>query len=162
MVRKENQKNQSIMDETQLLLGNQLCFPVYSASKLITKAYKPHLDRLGVTYPQYLVLLVLWEQDLQTIHEIKQKLLLDTNTLSPMLKRMEKMELLHRKRSKTDERSVIIMLTAQGKNLRKQALQIPEQLMTSMACEDMNQAGLIQLRDTLSVLIQQLQKIVNK
>ena len=150
------------MDGTQLLLGNQLCFPVYSASKLITKAYKPHLDRLGVTYPQYLVLLVLWEKDQQTIHAIKQALLLDTNTLSPMLKRMEKMEILNRTRSQTDERSVIIELTPKGKKLKEKALQIPEELMASMACEDLEHTDLLQLRDTLNLLVQQLEKKLNK
>ena len=107
------------MNDTQLLLSNQICFPIYSVSRLITKAYKPFLDELGITYPQYLVLMVLWENDGISVNQITQKLLLNTNTLSPLLKRMEKMQLLERSRSIEDERSVIIQLTTKGKKLTK-------------------------------------------
>ena len=87
------------MDDEQLKLNNQICFPIYSVSRLITKAYKPFLEEMGLTYPQYLVLLVLWENDNIAMNKIGEKLLLNTNTLSPLVKRMEKMELLRRKRS---------------------------------------------------------------
>ena len=82
------------MDNTQLQLSNQICFPIYSVSRLITKAYKPYLDKMELTYPQYLVLMVLWENDSISVNQISEKLLLNTNTLSPLLKRMEKMKLL--------------------------------------------------------------------
>ena len=84
------------MNSPQLLLRNQVCFPIYSVSRLITKAYKPFLDKMGITYPQYLVLMVLWENDALNINQVTEKLLLNTNTLSPLLKRMEKLELLER------------------------------------------------------------------
>ena len=103
------------MDNTQLLLSNQICFPIYSVSRLITKAYKPYLDEMGITYPQYLVLMVLWENNNISVNQISEKLILNTNTISPLLQRMEKMNLLRRNRSSKDERSVIITLTEVGK-----------------------------------------------
>lgn len=144
------------MNGSQLQLSNQICFPIYSTSKLITKAYKPYLDKLGITYPQYLVFLVLWEQDKKTINEITEKLLLDTNTLSPLLKRMEKMELLRRTRSKEDQRSVIIELTTKGKQLKSQALAIPEKLIGTLLCEEISLDEVIQLKETLDALIKRL------
>lgn len=78
------------MEEDQLLLENQVCFPIYSVSRLITKAYQPHLDKMGITYPQYLVLMVLWEKDKLPVNSISEQLMLNTNTLSPLLKNMEK------------------------------------------------------------------------
>lgn len=82
------------MDDSQLQLSNQICFPLYSGSRLITKAYKPFLDEMGITYPQYLVLMVLWENDNLSVNQITEKLFLNTNTVSPLLKRMEKMNLI--------------------------------------------------------------------
>ena len=116
------------MDDSQLQLSNQICFPLYSVSRLITKAYKPYLEQMEITYPQYLVLMVLWEKDGVCINEISEKLLLNTNTLSPLLKRMENSNLLKRNRSCEDERSVIIELTEKGKNLKKQAAPVPDEL----------------------------------
>jgi DNA-binding MarR family transcriptional regulator len=84
------------MEYEQLKLNNQLCFPVYAASRLITREYQPHLDKLGVTYPQYLVLMVLWETDGISVNEIAQKLILNTNTVTPLLKRMELLNLISR------------------------------------------------------------------
>ncbi|MDA3891188.1 MAG: MarR family transcriptional regulator [Salinivirgaceae bacterium] len=137
------------MESPQLKLSNQVCFPIYSVSRLITKAYKPHLDELGVTYPQYLVLMVLWENDGLTVNQITEKLLLNTNTLSPLLKRMEKMEILQRNRSSNDERSVIIQLTDKGKQLKIQALAIPEKLLNTLLKENVSMDEVIQLKDTL-------------
>jgi MarR family transcriptional regulator, organic hydroperoxide resistance regulator len=137
------------MDSQQLKLSNQVCFPLYSVSRLLTKAYKPHLDELGVTYPQYLVLMVLWENDGLTVNQIAKKLLLNTNTLSPLLKRMEKMEILERNRSSNDERIVIIQLTDKGKQLRIQAMPIPEKLMNTFLKADVSLDDVIQLKDTL-------------
>jgi DNA-binding MarR family transcriptional regulator len=137
------------MDSPQLLLNNQICFPIYSVSRLITKAYKPHLDKLGITYPQYLVLMVLWENDKLTVNQITEKLLLNTNTLSPLLKRMQKMELLQRNRSSEDERSVFIQLTEKGKQLKIQAMPIPEKLIKTLLTEDISMEDVIQLKDML-------------
>ena len=136
------------MNDTQLLLSNQICFPIYSVSRLITKAYKPFLDELGITYPQYLVLMVLWENDGISVNQITQKLLLNTNTLSPLLKRMEKMQLLERSRSIEDERSVIIQLTTKGKKLQKNAVPIPEKLFTELLSDRIQMDDMIHLKDT--------------
>ena len=141
------------MDETQLQLSNQICFPLYSASRLITKAYKPYLDKMGLTYPQYLVLLVLWENDGLTVNQISEKLLLNTNTISPLLKRMEKMELLKRNRSSEDERSVIVQLTDKGKKLKIQALPIPEKLITELISDNIKFEDMLRLKDILNRLI---------
>jgi DNA-binding MarR family transcriptional regulator len=100
--------------EDQLKLDNQICFPLYSVSRLITKAYKPFLEKMGITYPQYLVLMVLWEHGNLSVNQIGEKLLLNTNTLSPLIKRMEKIDLLNRTRSTKDERSVRVELTEKG------------------------------------------------
>ena len=141
------------MNNTQLQLSNQICFPIYSASRLITKAYKPYLDELGLTYPQYLVLLVLWENDGLSVNQITEKLLLNTNTLSPLLKRMEKMELLQRSRCIEDERSVIIQLTTKGKKLQKRAVPIPEKLIGELLTDQIQMEDILQLKDTHCQLI---------
>lgn len=141
------------MNDTQLHLENQICFPIYSASRLITKAYKPYLDELGITYPQYLVLMVLWENDKLSVNQITEKLLLNTNTLSPLLKRMEKMELIQRSRCTEDERSVIIKLTATGKQLKTKALPIPEKLIAELVTDQIQLEDMLQLKDTLCELI---------
>lgn len=146
------------MNDAQLQLSNQICFPIYSASRLITKAYKPYLDKLGLTYPQYLVLLVLWENDGLSVNQITDKLLLNTNTLSPLLKRMEKMELLRRSRSIEDERSVIIQLTANGKKLKKEALPIPEKLIGELLTDQIQMEDMLQLKNTLCELITAMSK----
>lgn len=141
------------MNDTQLQLSNQICFPLYSASRLMTQAYKPHLDELGITYPQYLVLMVLWENDGLTVNQISGKLLLKTNTLSPLLKRMEHMKLLKRSRSKEDERTVIIELTTHGKQLKTKALPIPEKLVAELKSDKIEFEDLLALKDTLCELI---------
>lgn len=138
------------MDDEQLKLNNQICFPIYSVSRLITKAYKPFLEEMGLTYPQYLVLLVLWENDNIAMNKIGEKLLLNTNTLSPLVKRMEKMELLRRKRSEKDERSVFIQLTEKGKELKNKAVLIPEKLLNTLLTEDVSLTEIMLLKDTLN------------
>lgn len=142
------------MEDSSLLLSNQICFPLYSVSRLITKAYKPFLDKMGITYPQYLVLIVLWENDYLTVNQITEKLLLNTNTLSPLLKRMEKLELLERNRSEEDERSVIIKLTPKGKNLKNQALCIPNELSKILITQNIQIADIIHLKNMLNEWIQ--------
>lgn len=138
------------MEDSQLKLSNQICFPLYSVSRLITKAYKPFLDKMGITYPQYLVLIVLWENDEITINQITEKLLLNTNTLSPMLKRMEKMEIIERNRSEEDERSVIIKLTKKGQELKNKAACIPEELSKVLVTENIEVSDIMNLKDVLN------------
>lgn len=142
----------------QLKLENQLCFPVYAASRLITREYQPYLDQLGITYPQYLVLMILWERDHISVNEIAKKLILNTNTITPLLKRMEQQELLKRKRSKDDERKVIVQLTQQGKQLQEQAAAIPEKLTHQLLNGGLDVNDLIKLKDNLSSIIDLLSK----
>lgn len=136
-----------------LKLENQLCFSVYALSRLITKAYQPLLDALGVTYPQYLVLLLLWEHESLTVKKLGEKLLLDSGTLTPLLKRMEQRGWLSRRRAAHDERSVVITLQAAGLNLRQQAQDIPTKL---GACFNMTPEEINALRQQLQPLIRQL------
>jgi len=117
-----------------LLLGNQLCFAVYSTAHAFNRVYKPLLDRLGLTYPQYLVMLVLWERDDVSVKDIGERLFLDSGTLTPLLKRLEAAGLIKRTRSKQDERQVLIALTAQGEALREQAKMLPEAILAASAC----------------------------
>jgi DNA-binding MarR family transcriptional regulator len=112
-----------------LALENQFCFALYSASHAMTKTYKPMLDRLGLTYPQYLVMLVLWEHDALLVKEIGARLFLDSGTLTPLLKRLETNGLLSRNRDPHDERQVRIVLSDQGRALRTRAETIPEQVL---------------------------------
>lgn len=144
------------MTPEQLKLANQVCFPVYAASRLITREYQPFLDRLGITYPQYLVLLVLWETDAIPISTITQQLLLDTNTVTPLLKRMEAQGLLERQRSQEDERKVIISLTQSGKALQAEAASIPMNLVGCLLSDTLSLDNLLQVRDHLQTLIHTL------
>ena len=112
-----------------LALDNQFCFALYSASHAMTRTYKPMLDRIGLTYPQYLVMLVLWEQDAILVKEIGARLFLDSGTLTPLLKRLETNGLLGRARDPHDERQVRITLTATGRELRAKAEEIPCQVL---------------------------------
>lgn len=137
----------------QLKLENQICFPVYAASRLITREYQPYLEELGLTYPQYLVLLVLWEQDELTVNDIAKKLILNTNTLTPLLKRMEAQGLLTRVRSRQDERKVIVCLTEAGQEMQAKAAGIPERLVTGLSGGPMTSADVIQLKQQLDNLV---------
>lgn len=111
-----------------LKLENQLCFPLYAASREILRMYTPVLKELDLTYTQYIVMMVLWEKSELTVGELGKKLFLDTGTLSPLLKSMEKKSLLCRTRDKTDERIVKIAITEKGEKLKEQAVSIPEKL----------------------------------
>lgn len=137
------------MTSEQLKLDNQICFPLYSVSRLITKAYKPFLEKMDLTYPQYLVLLVLWEHGNLSINQIGEKLLLNTNTLSPLIKRMEKLDLLNRTRSQEDERSVRIALTEKGKSLKTEASEVPQKLLNRLLSEEVALTDVMLLKDTL-------------
>ncbi len=141
-------------DDNALRLGNQLCFAVYSAAHAFNRIYKTLLDPLGLTYPQYLVMMVLWEQDGVSVKEIGARLQLDSGTLTPLLKRMEKAGLLQRRRDADDERQVRIMLTDQGQALRQRARGIPHDMLcaTGQSGEDVQalKAELILIRDRLN------------
>jgi MarR family transcriptional regulator, organic hydroperoxide resistance regulator len=117
-----------------LLIDNQLCFALYSASLAMSKVYKPHLEALGLTYPQYVVMLVLWEQDGQTVSDIGERLFLDSGTLTPLLKRLEAAALISRTRDSEDERRVLIQLTAQGRKLKTRAASIPACMLEAAQC----------------------------
>jgi DNA-binding MarR family transcriptional regulator len=139
--------------DPMLKLENQLCFPFYAVSRQLTKTYQPHLQALGITYPQYLVLLLLWEHKQLTVKELGDRLLLDSGTLTPLLKRMEQRLLLSRRRDPRDERSVIISLLPGGLALEVQARDIPVQL---LAKSGLSLDELEALRGQLSQLLARL------
>ena len=111
-----------------LKLENQVCFPLYAASRLMMQLYKPHLDKLGLTYPQYLVLMVLWANNALSVRQIGDLLYLDSATLTQILGNLEKAELITRERIKGDARTVINKLTAKGRALKKRAARVPQRL----------------------------------
>jgi len=135
------------MDEPRL--RHQVCFALYAASRAVTNTYRPLLEPLGLTYPQYLVLLVLWEQGEKSVKDLGAALMLDSGTLSPLLKRLEAAGLIRRRRNANDERSVVVSLTDEGSHLRRRASQIPSSL---AATTGMAPAELSALRDTLTTL----------
>jgi len=140
-----------------LLLGNQLCFAVYSTAHAFNRFYKPLLDRLGLTYPQYLVMLVLWEEDGMSVKAIGERLFLDSGTLTPLLKRLEAAGLVKRTRSSEDERQVIVALTAQGGALKENARSLPLSILAASECSVAELAALKKevesLRDKLNAAL---------
>jgi len=126
--------NESISAAKVLNVDLQLCFALYSASLSMTKTYKPLLSKLKLTYPQYLVLLVLWEKDGMTVNNISERLFSDSGTLTPLLKRLEKLGMVQRQRAREDERKVIITLTEAGKLLQTQATDVHTQIACSTGC----------------------------
>ena len=120
--------------DSMLQLDKQLCFALYSTSLAMTRLYKPLLDALGITYPQYLALLVLWEQDGLAVSALGDKLFLDSGTLTPLLKRMEAAGLITRRRAVEDERRVNITLTAQGQQLKRKAANVPACILAATQC----------------------------
>ncbi len=118
-----------------LLLDHQLCFALYSASLAMTKLYKPLLQPLGLTYPQYLVMLVLWESDGITVSQLGERVALDSGTLTPLLKRLEAAALLHRLRDTTDERRVLLQLTPAGRALKRSAGAVPPAVASASGCD---------------------------
>ncbi|VTU20899.1 Organic hydroperoxide resistance transcriptional regulator [Variovorax sp. PBS-H4] len=135
--------------DEMLRLDNQLCFAVYSASLAMTKLYKPLLDKLKLTYPQYLVMLVLWERDGLMVSELGERLSLDSGTLTPLLKRLESNGLVARIRDLADERRVHVSLTTAGRRLKARAASVPACLMAASQCSV----------DELVALTQQLQQL---
>ena len=150
-----SQASQHVDDGLQL--DNQLCFKLYAASRAVIRAYKPMLDQLGLTYPQYLAMLVLWEWQQQppalpTVKALGERLLLDSGTLTPLLKRLEQQGLLQRKRSASDEREVHLALTPAGCALREQVLPLKSQLLCERGV-DLDQVAA--LRSQVGVLLDQ-------
>jgi DNA-binding MarR family transcriptional regulator len=137
-----------------LLLDNQLCFALYSASLAMTKLYKPLLAALGLTYPQYLALLVLWERDGLTVSELGERLSLDSGTLTPLLKRLEAAGLVSRLRDAADERRVRVQLTAEGRSLKARARHVPGCVLQATQCDVIDAMALTRqlqaLRDRLA------------
>jgi DNA-binding MarR family transcriptional regulator len=125
-------------------LDDQLCFALYSTSLAMTKLYRKLLRKLGLTYSQYLVMMVLWQQDELTVSDIGERLFLDSATLTPLLKRMEGQDLIARQRSATDERQVIITLTKAGNALRKQAAEMPKAVLCAVDCTPAEAIGMKQ------------------
>ncbi|MEO0003478.1 MAG: hypothetical protein RLZZ22_1170 [Pseudomonadota bacterium] len=117
-----------------LLLDQQLCFALHSASLAMTRVYQPQLEALGLTYPQYLVMLVLWERDGLSVSELGARLFLDSGTLTPLLKRLEAASLLDRSRDRADERRVVIRLTAAGRALKARAASVPGCVFAATQC----------------------------
>ncbi|MDV7617776.1 MarR family transcriptional regulator [Acinetobacter baumannii] len=136
-------------DCQNLKLENQLCFLIYSTNLSLNQLYRKLLTPLGITYPQYLVMLVLWEKDEITVSEIGSKLFLESSTLTPILKKLEALQLLNRTRSKEDERQVIITLSEKGKKLKEQAVNIPTHILEASSCDT---ATLLGLKDQLTQL----------
>ena len=139
----------------ELKLDNQICFRLYSASRLITQAYTPMLTEFGITYPQYLVLMVLWEKDNQPVNDIAHRLILETNTVTPLIQRMEKQGLITRKQGDKDKRQQIVSLTINGKEMEERAYQLipPAMLGKLSACP-------LQLNDYQN-LAKELDSIIN-
>jgi DNA-binding MarR family transcriptional regulator len=130
-------------DEVTEGLDGQLCLALYLASRAMTATYRPVLDELGLTYPQYLVLMLLWEQGTSSVGEIGARLHLESNTLSPLIKRLEALNLVTRQRRPGDERTVDVQLTRQGKMMRRRAAGVPAHIRQATELDALNQARLI-------------------
>lgn len=157
-INKMNTRKDDKMADEQLKLENQLCFRLYTAARLTMGAYHPYLDPMGITYPQYLVMLVLWEEDKQPVCDIAKKLLLDTNTVTPLLQRMEKAGFISRTKGKADTRQRIVSLTPKGKALYEQAKPIPVCLLNDVALKTGEMEDLLKIIPTLDMLINGLKK----
>ena len=136
--------------EDKLKLDNQLYFAVYVASKEIIKQYKPFLDPLGLTYTQYITLLALWEKSDISVKELGQRLFLDSGTLTPLLKKLEAMNLIERVRSSDDERLIIVSLTKKGLDLKKEVIDIPDKIICST---NLNIENAVSLKKHLDILL---------
>ena len=139
-----------------LKLENQACFPVYALSRVLTAHYKPILDEIGMTYPQYLVMLVLWERQQLSVKEIGEKLLLDSGTLTPLLKKLEARKLVNRTRSMEDERVLMISLTKEGAELKEKATAVPYSFKCSLG---LTPEEMVSLRDTINIVLERTKQI---
>ena len=146
------------MSNESLKLSNQGCFRLYTAARLMMQTYQPMLAPLGITYTQYLVLMVLWEQDAQPLNAISRRLYLESNTLTPLIKRMEAMKMVTRKKSKGDARQTIVALTEHGKALEQQAAAIPECMTKVLTDRGIDAAEYAVVNPQLDRLIESLSK----
>jgi MarR family transcriptional regulator, organic hydroperoxide resistance regulator len=150
-------RKQLAVADQPLRLDNQICFAIYSTAHAFNRVYKPLLDRLGLTYPQYLVMLVLWEKDGVPLKDIGERLFLDSGTLTPLLKRLESAQLIKRTRSKKDERQVLIALTPQGLALKEKARAVPQSVLAASACSigelSAMKEEIVALRDRLNAAV---------
>ena len=144
------------MIQEEFKLDNQLCFRLYTASRLLTQVYHPLLSGYGLTYPQYLVLLVLWEKDAQPVNDIAKRLLLETNTVTPLLQRMEKEGVLVRRRGEKDGRQMIVSLTRTGKDLQKKLADVPSTVGGAVACDSVTPESAPELFRMLDDIIAKL------
>ena len=136
-----------------LKLENQLCFPLYACSKEIVRRYKAHLDKLDLTYTQYIVMMVMWEERELNVKELGDKLFLDSGTLTPVLKKLESKGYVTRERSKIDERTLIVTLTKSGEELKEMALEIPVGM---RGCLNINDEEMTQLRNMLNKILSEI------
>ena len=142
----------------EFLLENQLCFRLYTASRLLTQAYHPLLSKHGLTYPQYLVLLVLWEKDCQPVNDIAKRLYLETNTVTPLIQRMEKGGILTRTKGTKDARQMIVKLTKKGKDLQNKLAEVPFTMGNAVICESVTPEIAPELFRMLDDMIAKLRK----
>ncbi len=135
-------------ENSNLFLPEQVCFPLYASSRMITRLYQPLLEAFELTYPQYLVLLVLWQHKKLTVTELGSKLFLNTNTLTPLIRKMKEKKLLTKQRSNKDERTVFIALTPKGQAIEEEAKGVPKELIKSlkMSSEDLEDIRAIMWR----------------
>lgn len=146
------------MIQEEFKLDNQLCFRLYTASRLLSQAYHPLLSQYGLTYPQYLVLLALWEKDAQPVNDIAKRLYLETNTVTPLLQRMEKEGILVRKRGEKDARQMIVSLTGKGKELQKKLSGVPFAIGHAVICDSVTPETTPELFRMLDDIIEKLCK----
>ena len=144
------------MIQEEFKLDNQLCFRLYTASRLLSQAYHPLLSEHGLTYPQYLVLLALWEKDAQPVNDIAKRLFLETNTVTPLLQRMEKEGILTRRKGEKDARQMIVSLTGKGKGLQKKLADVPFSIASAIVCDSVTPESTPELFRMLDDIIAKL------
>ena len=138
----------------KMKLDNQLCFSLYAASREVIKTYKPQLDKYGLTYTQYIAMLVVWEYEKITVKEMGQKLHLDSGTLTPVLKKLLSMELINKYRDKNDDRMVIVELTEKAMDLKKEIVEVPDQMYCKLDGFDKDE--MLQLKKSLDKMLKKL------
>lgn len=141
------------MPYKELNLDSQLCFRLYTVSRLVVQCYRPFLNRLHITYPQYLVMMMLWEKDSVSVSDISKRLVLESNTVTPLLQRMEKDELIRRTKGKKDTRQTIISLTKKGKDLEEQAKEVPQCVAKYLTDKDISSKDMLFLMPILDNMI---------
>lgn len=141
--------------EDLLLLDKQLCFPIYACARKIVAAYHPFLKAVGLTYTQYVTMMVIWEEKTVSVHDLGQRLYLDSGTLTPVLKKLEQAGYIERRRSTEDERVVLVILTEKGKQLKQKAASVPEQMGCHLA-----ESGVILTPDEVTAMKAELYKII--